>query len=356
MRPLLAFAASVACCGTAGCGVTLNTSANFYHSYGDSITAGYSLSSPSKQAYPALVAVQHQYDLINVAISGSQACDVPTQQIIPHVEDPTLTTKGLYTLLISTNDVQVKGTGAYEQVFNLCHQATIAWLALPMAAKVLGTDPRVATVGATHLETENGWNAITTDALGSSVSFPLTVSSAGPVYVWYRITDGNSGTFTYSIDSVPLGNLHASTSPAIITQAGIKTSMALLRIAGVPAGLHAITFTQTSSSPSGAGIVAVGVPPAGPSAQMPHLFVGLTPPQLSSGSGVCSKNDSPCQAYRADITENVALLAGDHLDVATFDTGKYMTATLADMTDSLHPNALGHQEIAEALEDALALQ
>ena len=117
---------------------TLDSSLRFYHAYGDSITYGYTLADPSTQAYPALLARSTGLPLENYAIGGDQACDVPTRQIFPHVDNPSIAAKGLYSILISTNDIQVKGAGDYETVFKLCLDASIAWLALPTESNGAG--------------------------------------------------------------------------------------------------------------------------------------------------------------------------------------------------------------------------
>ncbi len=61
-------------------------------------------------------------------------------------------------------------------------------------------------------------------------------------------------------------------------------------------------------------------------------------------------NDQPCLSYIQDIRNDVALLAADGLDVRLFDTRKFMLATSAEMSNSVHPNALGDQKLADAVE------
>jgi len=325
-----------------------------YHAFGDSITAGAGLSDSYNQEYVQLVARNYGLNPVDYAYTGDEACDVPTRQIFANSDSPSLANHTLYTLLISTNDVDTKGTGPYEAVFNLCHQAALSWVALPSDFKVLATASSVVTSGLGHLETTNNWNAWTTDAANSSVTFPITLATAGPVYAWYRIIDGSTGAFTWSIDGAVAGSATTATTPAIATLNGYNNSLALLRLPAIPAGAHTLTFTQTSPGAAGMGIVAVGVPPATRTSAFPRVLAGTTPRQLQASYGggqACSITDAPCLQYSADISANVALLAADGLDVERFVTATYMQGATIDMTDSVHPNALGHTEIAHVIED-----
>ena len=105
-----------------------------YHAYGDSITYGETLPHTSL-AYPSLIAGDRKLTLSNYAIPGDQACDLPTHQIFPNSDNPVAGAFPLYTLLIGTNDVDERGAQDYLNVYNLCAQASIAWLALPADLK-----------------------------------------------------------------------------------------------------------------------------------------------------------------------------------------------------------------------------
>lgn len=353
----------IACWLVGGCGqdITLyfqslfkpNHSYSYYHSYGDSITAGYGLSSPATRAYPGLLAVFNGLPLNNYGLAGDQACDVPTRQIFPAHDHPTLTQRGLYTLLISTNDVNIKGGGPYEDVFNLCHQASITWLGVPEEWKVEASSGVFRASGPTHTETTNNWNSLMTDAQGASVEIPFSRPDIGAVYVWYRIGDGNSGTFTYALDGTILGTAVTGVSPAIATQNGTDNSFALLRLPKVAAGSHTLRFTQTSAANSGMGIIAIGIPQTVQSDTLPRVLVGTTPLQLKGGNGRCSFSTMACDAYIADITANVALFKSDGLNVSLFESRMYEQGTTFDLIDSFHPNENGHQELFRSVEDVL---
>ncbi|NYF78250.1 SGNH/GDSL hydrolase family protein [Granulicella arctica] len=340
----------------AGCGSNIysaivTTSSAKYRAYGDSITAGATLADPATQAYPALVAQDENLTLANNAISGDQACDVPTRQIFANADSPSLVAPPKYSLLIGTNDVDRKGTGDYEAIYILCHQAAIAWLALPVEYKVLANSTGVTTTGSGAIDTTNHWNAWTTGALGSSISFTITTSSIGPIYAWPRIDDTNPGTYTYSLDGVVLGTGNTQTTPRIATGNGTTNSLGLLRLPAVAIGKHVVTFTQTSAGSNGMSIVGIGAPRKVETSTLPTVLVGTIPFQLHGPHGdACSLSDAPCLKYIQDIQADVDLFSGDGLDVRLFDTRQYMFGTSSEMNDPLHPNAKGQIELSHAVE------
>ena len=320
-----------------------------YHAYGDSITYGYSLSDPAAQAYPALVAASEELPFLNYAISGDQACDVPTRQIFPNEDNPTLAAHMEYSVLIGTNDVDLKGTGAYESVFMACHQATLSWLAIPAEYKVLANDSSVTTSGPGAIDRSNHWNAWTTAGQGSSVSFPITMVRNGPIYAWPRINDDTPATYTYSLDGVVLGTASTQTNPIISTQNGTTNSLGFLRLPAVSAGSHVVTFTQTSAGTNGVSVVGIGTPVGPTGNTLPTVLAGTIPYQFNNGQCNTS-SDEPCLEYIQDIEADVNLFSADGLDVRLFDTRKYMLGTAADMNDTVHPNVLGQIELSQSVE------
>ena len=340
-----------------GCGVTLRTAEQTttdtvrYRAYGDSITYGSTLADPSTEAYPSLVAKTEQVTFVNRGAPGDEACDVPRGEIFKYADSPTLASRPTYSLLIGTNDVDHKGTGAYEAVFLLCHQASISWMGLPLEDKVLATDPRVTTTGGGSLDTTDHWNSWTTAGPGSSVSFPITTTGQGPIYAWPRIDDNNPGTYNYLLDGVMLGSGSTQTTPRISTFNHTINSLGFLRIPAVPPGPHVVTFIQTSPAAKGLSVVGVGAPLASSLGRRPTVLLGTVPPQRKGDTGfACGPSDAPCEEYTQDIEADAALFAGDGLDVRLFDTHKYLSGTMADMSDALHPNVLGHMELSHAVE------
>ncbi|WP_433969063.1 hypothetical protein [Tunturiibacter gelidiferens] len=328
------------------------TSVAQYRAYGDSITYGFTLSDPATQSYPNLVAKYEHVTVANNALSANQACDVPTAQIFPNQDSPTLATHPTYTLLIGTNDVTFKGVGPYEAVFKLCHQATISWFALPAEYKVLASGMvGVTTTGAGAIDTTNNWNSWTTGGLGSTVSFAITTSHDGPIYAWPRIDDDNPATYSYSVDGVVLGTGSVQTTPRIATSALHTTnSLSFLRLPSIPAGKHVVTFTQTSAGANGVSVVGIGTPTGPPANSLPSVLVGTIPFHVQNPGDPCNFPKGTCQVYIEDIEADVNLFSADGLNVRLFDTRKYMFGTPAEMNDMLHPNRLGQMELSRSVE------
>ena len=324
----------------------VGTSVAQYRAYGDSITSGLTLSGTEKP-YPAFVAEYEGVTYADNALPGDQACDVPTRQVFPNGDLPTLGTHPTYTLLIGTNDA-FGGAGPYEEVFKLCQQATISWLAIPAEFKVLGTGSGVTTTGAVALDTSNNWNAWTTDEVGASISFTITTSQPGPIYAWPRIIDGNPGTFTYSVDGVGVGSASTETTPSVATRNGSSNSLGFLRLPVVPAGTHVVTFTQTSEGPNGVSVVGIGTPARQATDQFPTVLVGTIPYQGSGSS--CDSSHGACQSYILDIEAVVTIFSNDGLDVRLFDTRKFMFGSSLEMDDWVHPNELGQFELSHSVE------
>ena len=318
--------------------IPVATSVAQYRAYGDSITEGYTLIAPQKP-FPAFVAYYESVTYADNAIGGDQACDVPTMQIFPNEDFPTLAAHPTYTLLIGTNDVVVKGIGPYEAVFILCHEASISWLAVPAEFKVLANGNGVTTMGPGMLDTSNNWNAWTTQGLGSSVSFTITTTQTGPIYAWPRIDDNNPGTYTYSLDGVVIGAASTQTTPIIATGKGTTNSLGFIRFPLVPAGTHVVTFMQTSAGANGVSVLGIGTPNGTTIGKLPTVLVGTIP--FEQGGSICNPPGSPCQEYIQDIEADVNLFSADGLSVRLFDTRKFMSGSAVEMNDDWHPNEYG---------------
>lgn len=322
---------------------------NLYHAYGDSITFGYSLSDPAAQAYPALVAADKNLVLSNYALTGDEACDLATRQIFPHRDAAATSGNLVNSVLVGTNDVDAKGVGAYEGIFQSCYLAAVSWLALPSEAKVLATSRRIITSGAGYIDSANHWNSWTTAAHGASVGFPITLPADGPIYAWVRMDDNSPATYTWALDGIVIGAGRAQTSPRIATQNGTTNSLAFLRIPLVVAGSHVVTFTQTSAGMNGVSVVGIGTPTGMAARNLPRVFLGYIPYQYEDGQ--CSTEGyTNCRPYSELIAADAMLLTADGLKVRLFDPRLSLKPTVAEMNDNLHPNARGQQRLREALE------
>ena len=304
-----------------------------YVALGDSITYGSYIADPA-QRYPNILAKSFSLNVSNFALPGSGGCDVMPTQALPFSVGDAVATNPLYTLLIGTDDLALFGTGAHEQVFNLCHQATLAWLGVPLASKVLIGNAAAQIASGTWSATSA--NTLSTANAGSTLRFDLTTTGA-PAYLWYGIQTSASGSFTVSVDGGPP---NVATSTGASTSGVGSSSFALLRIP-IAAGSHTFDVVDQSGTVT---ILGMGSPPA---VAGPTVLAGDIPNQ---GSG----NTSGIAAYTADIQANVALLDADGLAIRFVPTQHTMLATPAEMMDTKHPNATGLAELAAAFAAAIS--
>lgn len=322
-----------------------------YRAFGDSITHGFLLSDPVKQAYPYLVASHEQVmQFEDFGIAGDGACDIATAQIAAHDAGPSLKTNSYSTVLIGTNDIHHLDPQLHAVVYNQCLRGVLSWLAVPREFKVMAGDPGVKHEGAVDWDDSDNWKVWRTRERGATVTFTISTAVAGPIYAWPEIESGSMSTFSYALDGVHEGKLAWYDIPQFKTRNGTTRALGFVRIAEVPAGTHTVTFEQTSEGAEGTGIVAVGAPTGKQKGQMPTVLAGTIPFQYYKGAeGPCTQHDPLCWVYIQVIRNSANLLHGDGLNVRIFDTRKYMLGTAREMADYLHPNALGHKELSQAV-------
>lgn len=327
---------------------------------GDSITAGYLVAGSA--AYPTLLAIDENASLVDRAVSGQQACDLANTQTVKYDLSTIDKNSAVYTMMIGTNDANIKGTGPYESIFQGCHKAAIAWNAV--GDKVAANSAN-CTDGGT-------WGAFTGYALvgefsttnGSTKTCSLN-TFGGPLYAWYYQQDGNGGAFTYSVDGGAPVALTTATLTAIATHNNGTYGWGLIRVTGLAAGSHTIQFVVTSATNSNNGVAvsAIGTPPPAGTYGFPRVYVGGIPRQQGDA------NSAVTAQYNADVLADVNLLAGDGLGVYFVNIRNYLCASVVagvcvnsygagDMQPlgtpndgGLHPNAVGHNDLKQAFEN-----
>lgn len=330
--------------------------------YGDSITSGVNVTNFAN-SYVARISNAFHTAYSDYAVSGAQACDVGQNQVFQD-DSPTLAVPQPFrSLLVSTNDADVKGPGTYEATFNGCYNAILAWETVPLSSKVIGSNG--TTTGTCTNDTT--YAAVTGEnctSSGATITLSLT-TTGGPVYIWFRSIDSDPGTWTYAIDGGTAVSETTALPTPIATQNGGTQGPVLIRVTGVASGNHSIVFTMTSSG-GNMPIIAIGTPYSGgvPTTQ-PYLLAGSTPTQLSTAGtppgGTCASSVS---AYRADIASDVALIGADTSALYEWFPQNYLQASTAanDIgqavscyaggTNYVHPNDNGHSEMAAALQAA----
>jgi hypothetical protein len=320
--------------------------------YGDSILAGSGATSCTTggTCFAQLNSAALGTTLGNDATPGDQACDtINDGSRIMQWENPVGDgSDPLYFLMVGVTDVFAKGAGSYEAVYQLCHQAALAWLGTRRAQRIAGY------LGATTGSWTNDYSfsastGIQSTTNGSSVSYTLQTFGRA-IYVWYRIIDGNGGTFNVSLDGGAPLSMTAFTNPPVATQnqtyAG-KTGMgiALLRIPSAGAGTHTLLITVTSATSTNnlVSIVAVGT------ASMNHMVGG--PTVLAAGVLPHRNNVNPVDtaAYNSDAHSDVLTLQADGLDLRWVDLAPVMQNGLASLYYGLNGDTGSVNDAGQAL-------
>lgn len=318
------------------------------HSFGDSITQGQASTPVGTgntyvNGYATLLSIDKSLTLTRRAIPGDMGCDVAYRQIFNN-ENPGSSINAVYTLMAGFNDANVKNVGAYEVTYNACHQASIAWLGIPSTYKQFGQACSAAGTWTNDTNWITGTARVSTTN-GSTLTCTLT-TNGGPLYVWYLMHDGDGGTFTYTIDSGSPTSINIAPATAIATQNGGTHGQAIIRLTGLSATLHTITFTVTSSTNVGNSISigGIGTPPPAGNQDIRYVYVsGITKQYLDVNSAGTAQ-------YNSDAQANQTLFAGDGLLAVFVPVRNFIFGTQPEMGDQLHPNNLGHSEIRDAFE------
>jgi lysophospholipase L1-like esterase len=323
--------------------------------YGDSITAGFGLTTPLSTRYGAVMSSDLNMQYINRAVSGDQACDLWPIQLNPNLaaDSPVQATASIATMLIGTNDVDVKGVGAYEVTFNTCFSAFASFMAIPAEQKILPGNAAYTNVSGTNSASPVTVANVTQAVMTATGVQQAVISTTGnPIYVWQFLSDGVSGAFTVAVDGGAATTCTTAPVTAMATQNGVTSSVGLcaaIAASGTPAApvAHTVTFTWVSGT---AGIVGIGSLNKSTYYTQPIVIAGQVPNQSTT------TNLAAELQYTSDITSNVSTLVTNGMDVRVALDRNYMLGTAADFAGGsppLHPGPTGQAEIARSYEAVL---
>ncbi len=207
--------------------------------------------------YVSLLGTYYGVTTVNHGQQGDTSCDL-AQKVFTG-ENPTTPVAGLYTAMIGTNDANNEGAGAYEAVYHNCHLAALSWLAVVRSSKVFAQDVGCVQSGTWTVDnTYQSGIGESSSTSGSTLSCSIT-TQGNPIYIWHRLINTNTGTFTYSLDGGTAVSTNAFTTPAMANNVG-TVSVGMIRVPGVSAGSHSVKITVTSSTGS-VPILAIGSAP-----------------------------------------------------------------------------------------------
>ena len=324
-----------------------------YQAFGDSITIGLTLANPAN-SYPSLFAAANGFTSYqNFADSGAASCDVLAHYILPVAAGPTLDASPLYSLMIGSSDMDNLGVPLGEPNFIACHQAALAWLAIPREYKILPGDPAAAILSGLWslppAQFDSTYRTLYNSAGTGAAAFTLT-SNGGPLYLWYLIGDHLTGSFTVSLDGTPTGTTY-TTNPATPIRSRNNpdsTGFVLLRLPVAP-GPHTLRVDIVSGT---VGILAAATPPSpGDTRTHPTVLATDVPNQ---NAAQFQASPATIAEYTADALADIALLQSDGLDLRLVPTHTFLTSDPANFVDFAHPSILGHQALFAAFQAAFA--
>jgi lysophospholipase L1-like esterase len=324
--------------------------------FGDSITCGYyALPNDgagymySNEGYATLLNAKVGGVAKNLCRGGDMAADM-ARLWVPNAE-PGLAESQLYTVLIGTNDAHFCG-GAAGCLANwgASLAASLAWLALPAADKVMGS-AMTASQGIWSADLETG-RATTHN--GATLDFAVNQAVAGrELHVAYRVFDATAahgGTATVSVDGIAVATLNATvgTGHPIATQNGGTDTVFLANVPLGAAGQHKVTIATTSAEGGFFSVLWAGVSTGNYTrvSGAPTVLIGqVTPTGNDDLNGVVAQ-------YNAALAPLVAKLVAEGMNIVVAQTAKAFDPA-TEMSDMLHPNNAGHAKLAAAFVQAL---
>jgi lysophospholipase L1-like esterase len=314
--------------------------------FGDSITAGWGSTAP-QLAYAALLDTAIAGPNANLSRAGDQAADMARLWVYPNAA-PALGGAQLFTVMIGTNDAYVCG-GSDGCIANWYQSlaASLAWLAVPSADKVLGNS---------IAQRSGSWTpdlkaGIATTAAGATLSFPVNQTQQGrSLLVAYRVFDtgAGGGAATLSVNGQPVATLSATvtTGQAIDTKNGTSDTIFL---ASVPLGeVGQYTVTLTTTMPGSFSLQWAGISSGNYATTLaaPRVLIGQI---TDTGSAALN---ATVDLYNAQLTQLVAALTAEGLNIRIVPTGNVLNPG-TDFSDELHPNDAGHLLLAQTFAASL---
>jgi hypothetical protein len=318
--------------------------------FGDSITVGVGSDNTGNatHGYAYIMDPEFQGITHNYARIGDQACDTTRLDVFQNV-NPTVIDNPTITYMLGTNDAQYEQASAtYPYVFNECMMAGLVHLATPSTSRISGQSGSVTATGTWAADNTVGTGyGIQSSIVGNTLSFSVH-TTGGPIYLLYRIIDGNTSSATVTIDGTAAGTIYGSGGVtggvSIATQNATTDSIAASRFP-VAWGTHAVVITLNGTA---------GQPFTFMEAATPSKPLSPGPPRVLVG-GVIE------QQYNAEATYTLAYdgyvraltteLWSDGLYTEYVNTRPYLNPA-TDYYNNYHPNDIGHQHLANAYENA----
>jgi hypothetical protein len=318
-----------------------------YRALGDSITVGLGASTGS--SYVSLIVAATGWQVTNLGVSGEQITDFAADAILPL----TVASGDAATILPGYNDMRATGSDATGKLtYERALRASLVWLATPTASIIKGGDSGWATTGSWTVGTLYGQSALNRYTSTNGATIQRTVYGTA-IYFGYTIRKGlgDGGTFTVSVDGNVVATLDANvgTRPILTNRAYWPEA---IRIGNLDEGPHTLLITTTSAGTVNVDWVVTNEKAHDPA--YPKVFCGNTMRMNATGYAGGSPfnlgSDDVVNQFNVINKTVVSSLTDDGFNVCLVPVSLDYNpnATPAETDENVHPNNLGHSNIATA--------
>lgn len=319
---------------------------------GDSIGAGYGLTTPSASRFGAVVAAAKGWAETNVAISGS----VIGRWVNDAIGSRVINAGDSSLLIAGFNDARFGGATANnlsQYVSNLI--GTICYLALPDSAKVYSQSNNATLNPALTFSgtwpTSSTWQALQAQSRcgaysATASSYVEGVVTGDTVHVMLGGYIAFAASCSVSIDGVSLGAGAFSVQPLLDVPDGLGGTVwqpYCIRIPGLANGKHTVRVTIVASANL---LVAYMAGYDSTSSALCPVYVAGNPRMTAAGYAVApaNANDTIMRQYQNETRRVCETLAAEGLLVRYLDfDAKWLPSAGVVQADSVHPYEMIHK-------------
>lgn len=344
----------------------LTTNANgsqTLYAWGNSQTAGYNLSDctnltcESIYAWPSVFAQTMGWTVNNQAVSSSDCADLSFQGHSLSLWDLHIDTESRNVYAHFRNDQSQYGPLPYRVDFGRgCIEAQTAWLAIPESGKTraYGNTNRTGTW------TDGFPNSAASETATAGATMTFYVTGKTVYIATARIANNATTQYTVAVDGkLVYDPTTKSTTFAQDLDVGVVPGLPvseqfiqnLIRVPGLPNGLHQIVYTCVTPSTSDCMVFfAAGVNPDNSTANGPFVY-SLSPIYNAPAEQTGYMSSGTTSIYYDEWRRIISELDGDGLQVIGLDATNpnvYNSGTQSQ-ADGIHPTQAGHASIAAAM-------
>lgn len=297
--------------------------------FGDSLETGQTATSLFTASWPYLRAYNRGDSVPNIqAVSGDQAADQAAKVYARPSADG-------YHIALGTNDQRLYGTNAGK----LDNYKAI------LAAEIGITTLTLTPANDASVSYSGSWVAGYTFGQGfgkrsyTQNSTATFIFSGNVLYLFYEIQDGNSGTFSLTVDGGTPANFSTTNGSAISTSKGTTYAPALAKLSGFGAASHTAVLKVTSATSGGTPCIYFDG--FATSANGKSVAVYNVTYMTASGYSTYGGSSANVDTYNAAIADVVSWFAAVSADVTLVNVNAAINPATDIGPDGLHPSQSG---------------